>query len=198
MSRAHVSGELPRATLQSQGFGDRSSSRFIVGSSGWKIFHQPSIRPSTSAMILLFGHPARAGCESAYSSERSGFADHGTLFEAVLEDFVGLLPMHHAMCLAMEEALTSLAYLMPLCSRTRSTPAGTRRASWGVGSSPRPSVRVQQGRRQWRPRVARLSARAREDVRPSLARTAASPACGSAPPVLWRWTCHTSPTARPH
>lgn len=29
-------------------------------------------------MILLFGHPACAGCESAYSDERSGLADHGT------------------------------------------------------------------------------------------------------------------------
>ena len=46
--------------------------------SGLRIFYQPSIRPSSSAMILLFGRPACAGCESAYSGERSGRADPGT------------------------------------------------------------------------------------------------------------------------
>ena len=35
-------------------------------------------------MILLSGHPALAGCESAYSSERSGGADHGT-YQAALD-----------------------------------------------------------------------------------------------------------------
>ena len=41
-------------------------------------FHPPSIRPFTSTMILLSGHPANAGCESAYSTERSSEADQGT------------------------------------------------------------------------------------------------------------------------
>ena len=78
VSRVYFSRKLRGEALESQGFGDRSSLRVIVESSRWRILHQPSIRPFTSAMILLFGHPASAGCESAYSIRRSGLADHGT------------------------------------------------------------------------------------------------------------------------
>src|SRR6266568_7997913 len=40
-------------------------------------FHQPSIRPSTSTMILLCEHPVARGCESAQSRLRSSLRRPG-------------------------------------------------------------------------------------------------------------------------
>jgi hypothetical protein len=61
------------SNARSQGFRDQGSSEFSLNHFRWNVLHQPSIRPRSAAMIPLFGHPAYAGCESAYSASRSGF-----------------------------------------------------------------------------------------------------------------------------
>jgi hypothetical protein len=56
------------ATPEAKGLETRARADPLRITFGGNVLHQPSIRPRTAAMIPLFGHPTRAGCESAYSA----------------------------------------------------------------------------------------------------------------------------------
>src|SRR5437773_4296244 len=68
LSRTKISSAVPSTAFFAREVEDQDSGNLTLNHiSVEDRFHQPSIRSSTSTMILLCEHPTYAGCESAQS-----------------------------------------------------------------------------------------------------------------------------------
>src|SRR5438876_12197716 len=83
LSRTKISSAVPSTAFFAREVEDQDSGNLTLNHiSVEDRFHQPSIRPSTSTMILLCEHPARAGCGLSLDKSEGVVKDEDLLCSA--------------------------------------------------------------------------------------------------------------------